>query len=302
MKKRNVLSALAISAVLWGTFSVYGDGTKVFVKEAPPVSLESINKEWKEISDPDTLHTFTNGTDVITILKYSKKEDLPAISVADEKYEAVYQTIYSVGKEIYVVTGSAVKAENLSQVREIVESLDYSEPSVSSVPTVTVPAQAADTSSDSNSQSADDTAYETVGNQSQEQEVPYQGWNSIVLYDINQHGITVQRGNDGTGNWYDLYGASYGNLDTLKDETQPIYNSRGEAYYWNGTLAEEAASDAAENEEKKSEVNDPFDLYSWDPGTDSYIPFQMAESSGEPIGKGKGWYYFDESSGNYYPW
>ena len=52
----------------------------------------------------------------------------------------------------------------------------------------------------------------------------------------------------------------------------------------------------------QEEVTDPYDLYSWDPGTNSYIPFQAAESDCSPVGRGNGWYYYDEDSGEYVPW
>ena len=50
------------------------------------------------------------------------------------------------------------------------------------------------------------------------------------------------------------------------------------------------------------QIRDPYDLYSWDAGTNSYIPYQQAEGSGAPIGKGSGWYYYDAQSGGYQPW
>ena len=74
------------------------------------------------------------------------------------------------------------------------------------------------------------------------EEIPDQGWNSIVLYDTDLNGVTVTRGDDGTGNWYDADGISYGNLDEIEDESAPIYNSNGKAYYWNGAYAQAAAN------------------------------------------------------------
>lgn len=51
------------------------------------------------------------------------------------------------------------------------------------------------------------------------------------------------------------------------------------------------------------EVNDPFDLFTWDSGTNKYIPFQQAEGPGLPIGQGSGvWYYFNELTGTYELW
>ena len=49
-------------------------------------------------------------------------------------------------------------------------------------------------------------------------------------------------------------------------------------------------------------ISDPFDLYSWDEGTGQYIPFQQAETDVSPVGKGNGWYYYDEESNEFLPW
>lgn len=51
-----------------------------------------------------------------------------------------------------------------------------------------------------------------------------------------------------------------------------------------------------------SNISDPVDLYSWDSGTNSFIPYQQAESDGSSIGQGSGWYYYDTASGSYPPW
>lgn len=91
-----------------------------------------------------------------------------------------------------------------------------------------------------------------------------QGWNSIVLYDIDLNGIQVKRADDGI--WYDENGVSYGDLDNA-DESQPIVNENGEIWYWNGDLAEQAAEENSDNSSEDSsgteDISDPFDLYSW---------------------------------------
>lgn len=106
----------------------------------------------------------------------------------------------------------------------------------------------------------------------------------------------VLKGSDGTGNWYDFDGISYGNLDAL-GPNDPIYNERGEVYYRNLTLAKQAA-----NLSSPSEVNDPYDLYIWDSQVETYIPYQRGDSEGLPIGRGNGWCYYDTASGSYLPW
>ena len=81
----------------------------------------------------------------------------------------------------------------------------------------------------------------------------------------------------------------YGETDAMVNENG-VTDQDGNKYYWT------APHDASE------EVTDPYDLYSWDPGTNSYIPFQAAESDCSPVGRGNGWYYYDEDSGEYVPW
>ncbi len=138
--------------------------------------------------------------------------------------------------------------------------------------------------------------------QNTEEEIPFQGWDSIVLYDIDMNSVQVKQGNDGTGNWYDENGVSYGNLDEV-DESLPIENENGEIYYWNGSLAEQAAREAnGEEDSGKEGINDPYDLYTWNPMTDTYTPYQQAGSDGSPVGQGTGWYYYNEEAGEYRPW
>ena len=141
-------------------------------------------------------------------------------------------------------------------------------------------------------------------NQGTEEEIPSQGWNSIVLYDTALNEKQVTRGDDGTGNWYDEDGISYGNLDEIQDESAPIYNENGEEYFWNASFAQEAADaeQGGSGGDSSNDVNDPYDLFSWDEGTNSYIPFQKAEGDGSPIGRGNGWYYYYAESGEYLPW
>lgn len=116
-------AAFVMSTICMGAFPLCGQAS-IYVSDSDMI-LEIEDEIWNEISDPYTLHTFTNGTDVITVLKYGKYEELPRPVKAGEKYEAVYQTIYSTGDETYIVTGSAVRAENISSVKEVIDSIVY---------------------------------------------------------------------------------------------------------------------------------------------------------------------------------
>lgn len=86
-------------------------------------------------------------------------------------------------------------------------------------------------------------------------------------------------------NWYDSDGNYYGSWEDIEDamvNENGVTDQDGNKYYWT------APHDASE------EVTDPYDLYSWDPGTNClYTQFQAAESDCSPIGRGNGWYYYD---------
>ena len=114
-----------------------------------------------------------------------------------------------------------------------------------------------------------------------------------MIYDSEGNGRLISQADD--GNWYDSDGNYYGSWEDISDAMvngDGVTDQDGNKYYWTWT----APDDASE------EVSDPYDLYSWDPGTNSYIHFQAAETDCGPIGRGNGWYYYDENSGEYVPW
>lgn len=124
--KNKLFTATILSAALICTFSSALNAADINITENY-ISLNTSDNGWQEVSDKNTLHTFTNGTDIITVLKYNDYESLPSPAKVDDKYQAVCQTFFSVGDGIYVVTGSAVKKENISQVKDIMDSLTYPE-------------------------------------------------------------------------------------------------------------------------------------------------------------------------------
>ena len=113
-----------------------------------------------------------------------------------------------------------------------------------------------------------------------------------MIYDSEGNGRLISQADD--GNWYDSDGNCYGSWEDIgraMDE-DGVTDQDGNKYYWTWTAPDDASG----------KVRDPYDLYSWDPGTNSYIPFQAAESDCSPVGRGNGWYYYDEDSGEYVPW
>lgn len=245
MKKNlKLLSVMTLSAGLIFAAPVFGATRSIDITETK-ISLGSINADWKEISDKNTLHTFTNGTDVITVLRYDSDDTLPTPEKAGGKYEAVFQTYYSAGDTVYIVTGSAVKQKDMDEVRSIMECISY-------------PVAEKTASSNSNSSSGKNAA--ASGNEK---------------YNENNVNSKNEEVNDS--------GDSY-------DENE----AADESYHEN--------TETDESYDKTASVNDPYDLYSWDYGTNSFIPFQEAGGDGQPIGRGEGWFYYDEEIGAYLPW
>lgn len=122
-KSWRVVSGLSMAAVLTCALPLQGNAS--INVEDPHISLMVPEDEWSEVSDKETLHTFTNGKDVITVLKYGAGAELPAPARPGGKYEAVYQTYYSTEDITYVVTGSAAEEENMDEVREIIGKISY---------------------------------------------------------------------------------------------------------------------------------------------------------------------------------
>lgn len=84
---------------------------------------------------------------------------------------------------------------------------------------------------------------------------------------------------------------------------QGINDDPGDEEYQDPSYTEDSGETEGEPD-GGSGINNPYDLYSWDGGTNSFIPFQEADGEGLPIERGswEGWYYFDETTGAYLPW
>ena len=79
-------------------------------------------------------------------------------------------------------------------------------------------------------------------------------------------------------------------------DTAMLVNLRGD------TTTVYKLAETTQPSEAEESVQDPYDLYSWDSETGTYIPYQQAEGNGEPIGRGNGWYYYAEEAEAYIPW
>lgn len=94
----------------------------------------------------------------------------------------------------------------------------------------------------------------------------------------------------------------YDGADTWTDEAGVEWNESVHDALENSDASSGRNQSTSGSTESELVVNDPYDLYSWDEETNTYIPYQQADGTAEPIGRGNGWYYFDKESGNYLPW
>ena len=130
-----------------------------------------------------------------------------------------------------------------------------------------------------------DAGQSSDGNyQSQTEQTDFPGTDTAMLVNLRGDTTTVYKLAD--GRYMDRINTVYtfDGVDTWTDESD---------VEWNET---------AQTSEAEENVQDPYDLYSWDPETGTYIPYQQADGNGEAIGRGNGWYYYDDEAGTYIPW
>ena len=108
------------------------DQKEVYTTKDGVFSLDLPDSNWEEVSDPNTWVTLSNGDDRITLLHYRNGEHLPDPVVADNSYAEVYQTYFSNRNEVFVVTGYTVSDEDMTAVRNAINSIVVNKNSSSS--------------------------------------------------------------------------------------------------------------------------------------------------------------------------
>ena len=69
--------------------------------------------------------SFTNGSDYVNIYKYALDDAKIGVAKCNDTYEACYQTIFSEGNSLYMAVGYARDADDIGEVRKMVESISY---------------------------------------------------------------------------------------------------------------------------------------------------------------------------------
>ena len=83
------------------------------------------DSDWEKADTEGTYASYTNGSDYVNIYKYTLDDVKTGIAKCNDTYEACYQTIYSEGNSLYMVVGYAKDADDISEVRQIVENISY---------------------------------------------------------------------------------------------------------------------------------------------------------------------------------
>ena len=84
------------------------------------LSIEAPSDQWAEVTDPNHWFVITDGKDTITIEHVSNGETLPAVAVADDHYQAVYNAFVSTINEVFIVEGKATTAEDLKVLMDAI--------------------------------------------------------------------------------------------------------------------------------------------------------------------------------------
>ena len=102
MKMKSAKLMTLMTAAALGIFSggnVMAAGNGDFYMQPPADS------GWQKANTEGAYASYTNGSDYITVYKYSVDDDKVEIARCDDTYEACYQTIYSEGKSLYMAVG-----------------------------------------------------------------------------------------------------------------------------------------------------------------------------------------------------
>ena len=86
---------------------------------------QPVNSDWENAHTEGAYASFTNGSDYVNIYKYALDYVKIGVAKCNGTYEACYQTIFSEGNSLYMAVGYARDADDISEVRKMVESISY---------------------------------------------------------------------------------------------------------------------------------------------------------------------------------
>ena len=121
-----VLAGTAVCTVAFAEEAPQAEesATKTFTTEDGVLSIQIPRDDdnWSAIHDPNSWFAITDGTDMITVDHIAAGDPLPAVELADEHYEEIYQVFYSTKDEVFVVTGRIANKDEAQTVKDAVNS------------------------------------------------------------------------------------------------------------------------------------------------------------------------------------
>ena len=86
---------------------------------------QPVNSDWEDAHTEGAYASFTNGSDYVNIYKYALDDAKIGAAKCSDTYAACYQTIFSEGNSLYMAVGYARDADDIGEVRKMVESISY---------------------------------------------------------------------------------------------------------------------------------------------------------------------------------
>ena len=122
MMKKAMFAATLAAAVMWMAVPALAEPQEYTTSDGV-ASIQLPDENWKEMADPATWASFSDGANLITLEHLSNGEKLPDIAIADDHYVNVYQAIASTQNEVFIITGSVVDAAKITDVCNAIMSV-----------------------------------------------------------------------------------------------------------------------------------------------------------------------------------
>lgn len=145
------------------------------------MTFETPNDNWHEESNPETKITLTNGSDKVDVTEHTSDETPSPVTYA-EGYAEIYQTYYTVGSTVYMLTGYATSESSVNEVRDMIESMRLTSHSYS----------------ESKEENVDEES-STIENLDHTMTVYYEDGTALTVYVLTDGRIVDANGNDLTG-------------------------------------------------------------------------------------------------------
>ena len=133
MRLKTMLCAVLMSVTLLLCGTAFADENPAqqnlyFQTSDGVLSIHAPNPQWHVMTDPNYWFVLSDGGNIITITHLSNGEALPAPVVADGEFAGVCQTYVSTKNEVFVITGSAVKEEDLQVIMKAIGTIQVLKP------------------------------------------------------------------------------------------------------------------------------------------------------------------------------